>query len=81
MSTEMMSQGEDEGLSKSSEQLTFTKSKSRKNWFILIAAGLVVLAVILGVAIGVPVSRRDSGDDSPLGRAEAILKRVPLVDG
>ena len=79
MSTELM--GHDHTTGTSRDQLTFQQPASRKSKLLGVAVGLVVLAVVLGVAIGVPLSRRDAPEDTDLGRAERILKKVPLVDG
>ena len=67
--------------SSSRDHLTFTEPAKRKNWLVYGAIGLVVLAVVLGVAIGVPLSRQDAEPGTDLERAERILKEVPLVDG
>ena len=51
-----------------------------KTKLVAIAAGVVVvLAVILGLAIGVPMSKRST--ESPMERANRILQEVPLIDG
>ena len=48
---------------------------------LLIIAGVVVcLAVVLGLAIGIPLSKRSTDTDF-LKQAKEILQEVPLIDG
>lgn len=45
---------------------------------------VVVLAIVITIAIAVPLAMNnhiDASEDTPLERAKAVLKRVPLVDG
>ena len=55
-----------------------------RKWVVLILS-VAVLAVVIGVAVGVPLSKRAGSDAKPtasfLERAKEILKRYPLVDG
>ena len=52
---------------------------ARRMRYCIIGFGVVALsAVVLGVAIGVPLSKRSTSD---LDKAIEILESVPLVDG
>ncbi len=51
---------------------------SRKKILLCIGLGIVVLAIVLGVAIGVPLSKRSTSD---LDKAIDILENNPLIDG
>ncbi len=51
---------------------------NRKKKLLGIGIGIVVLAIVLGVAIGVPLSKRSTSD---LDKAIDILEKNPLIDG
>ena len=60
-----------------SEDNTFSTVSKRKI-FLALGLGAVVLAVVLGVAIGVPLSKRST---SNLDKARELLEKYPLIDG
>ena len=66
-----MAGGQEKGL------LSFTDYGNHKKLLVTIALGCIVLAIVLGVAIGVPLSRSSSN----LDRAKEVLSRYPLIDG
>ena len=54
----------------------FTVGTNRTKTILIADGVLVILIVVLGVAIGVPLSKRSSG-----GVAEEVLEAYPLIDG
>ncbi|XP_070575858.1 dipeptidase 1-like [Ptychodera flava] len=59
--------------------------KQRRNRYIVIGAVVAILAVVLSVAIAVPLSRKSTATEPTweeyLAQAKEIMQRVPLVDG
>ena len=53
---------------------------SRKTILISVGIGIVVLAVVIGVAVGVPLSKR-AAESPHMALAKKVLSEVPLVDG
>ena len=61
------------------DTIRYTHGMSKTRMLVIGGSVVLVLAVLLGVAIGVPLSQR-SGDRA-LDTARKVLSEVPLVDG
>ncbi|KAK6166560.1 hypothetical protein SNE40_023217 [Patella caerulea] len=64
------------------EPLTFGNTGGCNKNRLLIGGviGFVVFAIVIGLAVGIPLSKR-STDEENLARAKRILNEVPLIDG
>ena len=56
------------------------RASSNRKWLIVGAVGLV-LAVVITVAVAVPLAKRAAGTETNLERARRVLKQYPLIDG
>ncbi|KAK6166558.1 hypothetical protein SNE40_023215 [Patella caerulea] len=63
------------------EPPTFGSEGCNKNRLLIGGViGFVVFAIVIGLAVGIPLSKR-STDEENLARAKRILNEVPLIDG